>query len=408
MSLSVNPLTGFRDFAPKQFYLLNHIFRIWRQSALSFGFSEYITSPFELQELYNQKSGDQLNQQIYAFTDKNNRAIAVRPELTPSLVRLLNKYYHDYRKPLRWFSIPQLFRYERPQVGRSREHFQLNCDIIGCENSVVACGEILALTIHILSELDLQQREVAIKISDRNIWDTFAKEYGYSAQQQLHLLNTIDKVNKVPSLCDTLPIPVKDIIKTKPCTAILTQLLQHLTHLGLNQWVTIDHTVVRGLDYYTDLVFEGYYTNKNNRAIFGGGNYNNLSNIMYGNNVQMTGFGMGDTLLLAILANRDIKFYNKDTIDYYIVVQDVNTDIMLMLVKLLRQNNKRVLYSLCERNQKREFDYIKTWDCHFFVSITKETLIIKNMYKTTNNVTIYPYHIDNNRFIIDNNFLQND
>src|SRR5579859_4687508 len=167
-------LPGFRDFYPDELALRNHIFATWRGVAARYGFEEYDGPPLEPLELYTQKSGEEIVGQLYNFRDKGDRDVALRPEMTPTLARMVAARANGLRKPIRWFSIPQLFRYERQQRGRLREHFQLNVDIIG-ESDVTADAEVLAVAIDVMRALGLQSDDVQARVSDRRILGAYLR-----------------------------------------------------------------------------------------------------------------------------------------------------------------------------------------------------------------------------------------
>src|SRR5947199_2932918 len=175
-------LPGFRDFYPEELTLRNHIFATWRSVAARYGFEEYDGPPLEALDLYTQKSGDEIVQQLYAFRDKGDRDVALRPEMTPTLARMVAARVQALKKPIRWFSIPQLFRYERQQRGRLREHFQLNMDIIG-EASPLADAELMAAAVDITRALGLGPQDVQVRVSDRRVIRGLLLGRGLNASQ---------------------------------------------------------------------------------------------------------------------------------------------------------------------------------------------------------------------------------
>src|SRR5881396_3666315 len=186
-------LPGFRDFYPEELALRNHIFAIWRSVAARYGFEEYDGPPLETLELYTQKSGDEIVQQLYAFRDKGDRDVALRPEMTPTLARMVAAHAQALKKPIRWFSMPQLFRYERQQRGRLREHFQLNVDIIG-EADVTADAELLAVAIEVMRGCGLSASDVRARVSDRRLLHAILAELGLSEDQHAAVFGVVDKV----------------------------------------------------------------------------------------------------------------------------------------------------------------------------------------------------------------------
>ena len=174
----MNPLPGFRDFYPETLAIRRYIFGKWRDAARRYGFREYDGPPLEPLELYTQKSGEEIVGQLYNFVDKGDRAVALRPEMTPTLARMVGAHHRDYKKPIKWFAIPQLFRYERQQRGRLREHFQFNADIIG-ESDVSADAELIALAIDTLRSFGLTEKDFVVRVSDRRAWQRYLAATGH-------------------------------------------------------------------------------------------------------------------------------------------------------------------------------------------------------------------------------------
>src|SRR5881398_4089099 len=190
-------LPGFRDFYPEDFAFRNSIFATWREVARRYGFEEYDGPPLESLEMYTQKSGDEIVQQLYAFRDKGDRDVALRPEMTPTLARMVAARVQALKKPIRWFSMPQLFRYERQQRGRLREHFQLNMDIIG-EASPLADAELIAAAIDIMRAFGLKPADVQARVSDRRVLRTLLLGSGLTEAQLPTAFEVIDKSERVP------------------------------------------------------------------------------------------------------------------------------------------------------------------------------------------------------------------
>ena len=326
-------LPGFRDFYPEQFSERAHIVGVWRDVARRFAFAEYDGPPLEPLELYTRKSGDEIIGQLYNFTDKGGREIALRPEMTPTLARMAAAKANALRKPIRWFSVPQLFRYERQQRGRLREHFQLNVDIIG-ESDVTADAELLAVAIEIMRGCGLTSRDVRARISDRRLLRAILGALGVSDDQAPAVFAVIDKIARQPrdisreklaaagattEAIETLfelmsgPITVGRIAerfdRSPAISALLDELRRYLECLdGLDvlDWVTIDLTIVRGLAYYTGIVFELFDAKGELRAICGGGRYDTLLESLGGVDLPALGFGMGDVVLAELLRDRGL------------------------------------------------------------------------------------------------------
>src|SRR3954469_3165249 len=194
--MSQGALPGFRDFYPEQLATRNHLTLVWREVARRYGFVEYDGPPLEPLELYTRKSGEEIVGQLYTFTDKGDRQVALRPEMTPTLARMVAAKANAMRKPIRWFSIPQLFRYERQQRGRLREHFQLNCDLIG-ESGPLADAEIIALAIDCMRAFGLGPGDVRVRLSDRRVLTALLRHRGVPLESLLKAFGYIDKLERV-------------------------------------------------------------------------------------------------------------------------------------------------------------------------------------------------------------------
>src|SRR3979490_2316688 len=288
-------LPGFRDFYPEDLSLRNHIFATWRSVAARYGFEEYRGPPLESLEMYTQKSGDEIVQQLYAFRDKGDRDVALRPEMTPTLARMVGAHAQALKKPIRWFSIPQLFRYERQQRGRLREHFQLNMDILG-ETSALADAELIAAAIDIMRAFGLTQTDVKARVSDRRVLRALLLGGGITEAQLPTAFEAIDKSERVPreALAEILAKAaigkretdaVFEIAALRGLDAVaaalgkvpggeaagepLRQAVAALEAMGLGDFVAVDLTIVRGLAYYTGIVFALFDTGKSLGAIGG-------------------------------------------------------------------------------------------------------------------------------------------
>src|SRR5262245_494334 len=265
-------LPGFRDFYPEPLPhpdvwsadARNYIFDKWRSVARRYGFREYDGPPLESLELYTTKSGDEIVGQLYNFADKGQREVAMRPEMTPTLARMVAAHERNYKKPIKWFAIPQLFRYERQQKGRLREHFQFNADIIG-ENDPAADAEIIALLIDSLRALKLTADDFVIRLSSRQAWQHFFErgkgnaERGTDMERQYDFYQIIDKLEREePSVSgaklEKLGFKLDDVkgfITASQPTPELQRVLDNLAARGLGSFEKIDYNVIRGLAYYT-------------------------------------------------------------------------------------------------------------------------------------------------------------
>jgi len=255
-------LPGFRDFLPDDCAVRNYIFARWREVARRYGFIEWDGPVLEPTELYKKKSGAEIVDQLFNFIDKGEREVAMRPELTPTLARVIAAHEREFKKPLKWFSIGQFFRYEKQQRGRLREHFQLNCDIIG-EADLAADIELVALCIDILRAFGFTEKDFVVRISDRDFWIDFLREKDVSPDGWDGLLQTIDKSGREPrektaEKLGKLADPIFAMLKTGGKSRKLEQLVDGLRERGLADYVAIDVGIVRGLAYYTGIVFEAF------------------------------------------------------------------------------------------------------------------------------------------------------
>ena len=322
-------LPGFRDFFPEEFALRAHIFEAMRGVSRRYGFEEYDGPPLEALDLYTGKSGPEILAQLYHFTDKGGREVALRPEMTPTLARMVAQRANGLRKPIRWFSIPQLFRYERQQRGRLREHFQLNCDLVG-ESGPLADAEIIALAIDVMRALGLTAADVRVRVSDRRLLAVLLEEIGVGAERQGLAFEALDKLGrseygprrkalaeagaseKAITALESLPQirTWADLEERFPSAAKAGQPLQEalaaLDAMGLGDFIDLDLTIVRGLAYYTGTVFELFDAQRSLRAICGGGRYDSLLEQIGGVNLPALGFGMGDVVLGELLKERGL------------------------------------------------------------------------------------------------------
>lgn len=301
-------LNGFRDFYPDDCAFRNAIFAKWRDVALRYGFVEYDGPVLEPLDLFTKKSGQEIVTQLYNFKDKGDREVALRPEMTPTLARLVTARHKDFKKPLKWFSIPQVYRYERPQKGRGREHYQLNCDIIG-EAGLEADIEMIALVIDVLRAFGLTEKDFAVRLSDRIFWSDFMTAKNVPEDQRYAFIQAIDKSEREPrektaEKLGPLADEVFSILENGAPSERLDTVEAGLRHRGLQDYVKRDYTVVRGLAYYTGVVFEVFDLSGEFRAIAGGGRYDTLLKNLGDVDLPALGFGMGDMVLGEILKTK--------------------------------------------------------------------------------------------------------
>jgi histidyl-tRNA synthetase len=362
-------LPGFRDFLPGDCARRNYIFSRWREVAQRYGFAEWEGPPLEQTELYKKKSGAEIVEQLFNFTDKGEREVALRPELTPTLARVVAAHEREFKKPLKWFSIGQFFRYEKQQRGRLREHFQLNCDIIG-EKDLGGDIELIALCIDVLRGFGLTDKDFVVRISDREFWTDFFRDKSVPVERWDDLLQVIDKSAREPrektaeKLGDVADL-VFTTLKSGGKSAKLERLVAGLRVRGLSNFVDIDVGIVRGLAYYTGIVFEAFDRAGKFRAIAGGGRYDNLIAQLSDGALSLPalGFAMGDVVLGELIneipdAREAMQkaIANGSKIDIYVVVaKEERRDDALAQIQELRDCGYRVDYPLTPAKVARQF-----------------------------------------------------
>lgn len=362
-------LPGFRDFLPRDCAVRNYIFAKWREVARRYGFVEWDGPVLEPTELYKKKSGDEIVAQLFNFTDKGEREVALRAELTPSLARVIATYEREFKKPLKWFSIGQFFRYEKQQRGRLREHFQLNCDIIG-ETALAADIELVSLCIDVVRAFGLTAKDFVVRISDREFWTDFLRSQRVAAERWDEILQTIDKFGREPREKTTeklgqLADPVLRILSEGGKSEKLDRLVDGLRTRGLAGFADVDVRIVRGLAYYTGIVFEVFDRAGKFRAIAGGGRYDNLIEQLSGSAVSLPalGFAMGDVVLGELIGETagareamQKAIAAEQKIDIYIVIakEERRAD-ALAQIQTLRDRGYRVDYPLTATKVPKQF-----------------------------------------------------
>ena len=328
-------LPGFRDFYPEDFSRRQHIFRLWRQAAVTFGFQEYDAPVLEPLELYKANSGDEIEAQLFSFTDKGGREVALRPEMTPTVCRMVGERSGALKRPIKWFSIAEFYRYERAQKGRLRAFHQFNADIFG-EPGPEAEIELIALLIQCLAGFGLNAQDFTIRLSDRDLWFFYLEALGFNDRQARGLLTAIDRFEKMGDdafkgyvethgpLADESKGKVLAFLRIKGLDgleAALTpfkseklaarladwrKVLAGLEAMGLKDFITVDLSVVRGLAYYTGFVFEAFDRKGDLRALAGGGRYNDLVKKLGGPDLPAVGFAIGDVTTGLLLEQRGL------------------------------------------------------------------------------------------------------
>jgi histidyl-tRNA synthetase len=378
--ISTESYKGVRDFYPEDMFVQNFIFSTWKNVAESFGYSQYDASILEPAELYRAKSGEEIvSEQTYTFTDRGEREVTLRPEMTPTVARMVAGKEHDLQFPLRWYSIPNLFRYEKPQRGRLREHWQLNVDIFGVD-SLDAEVEVISIADKIMKKFGATDSDFVIKINSRKILNDLFKHFELSDEQSQKISKIIDKKEKIPA--DTFRASLEEIIPDKTAEMVLllesseklldtlgkqntnavelVTLIEKLSASGLTN-IVFDPTLMRGFDYYTGIVFEVFDTHPDNRrALFGGGRYDDLLDIFGKNKIPAFGFGMGDVTTRDFLESHNLLPKYKSSANVFIcTLKPEYTKDALLLADKLRMNGVNVSVNFSD---KKLGDQIKSAD----------------------------------------------
>jgi histidyl-tRNA synthetase len=387
------------------------LFNTWRAVAARYGFEEWDGPPLEPLELYTAKSGAEIVGQLYNFVDKGEREVALRPEMTPTLARVVAARANGLRKPIRWYSIPQLFRYERQQRGRLREHFQLNCDLIG-EPGPLGDAEIIALAIDIMRAFGLGPQDVRIRLSDRRVLNALLQDLKVPTAQLPLAYQALDKLGRRDYadlrrqvIADGMDAGVLDQLeslknvrtweqfqqaKGSHAGAIaagnqLGQTITALHSMGLEEFLDFDLTIVRGIAYYTGTVFELFDAKRELRAICGGGRYDNLLSSLGGVDLPAVGFGMGDVVLGELLKDRGLAPPLPAPIDVLVAgITEQDLPHVLQVTHELRDGGIRVEYALSLQPVGKQLKLADAREARFAVLIgpddrAKEEVVIKDL-----------------------------
>ena len=384
-------LPGFREFYPEDCAKKNYIFGVWRRAARSFGFSEFEPPLLEQLDLFTEKSGEEIKSQLFEFVDKGGRAVSLRPEMTPSLARMVGAKAAGIRRPVKWFAIGENYRYERQQKGRLRAFFQYNADILG-EESLNADAEIIALLVESLRGFGLTENEFKLRLGDRTLWVLFLENAGVPEDRIIPVLSVIDKLEKVsPEALDemtskalegtsvdaqTLIGKIKKFISVRDVDSMASsfdaegglaervdkrisqwrELVGILDSLGVGAYISPDLSIVRGLAYYTGFVFEAFQTVGTGRALAGGGRYDNLVKKLGYQDMPAVGFGMGDVTVSDLLELVGKSSSLPDAPDAYFVIgsEDVRRK-ALEIVSTLRRAGIKVDYPLKASSFGKQF-----------------------------------------------------
>ena len=334
-------LPGFRDFYPEDCALRNHLFQIWRKTAQSFNFKEYDGPILESLDLFKEKSGDEIVGQLFAFEDQGGREVALRPEMTPSLARMVGARANALKRPIKWYTIEENFRYERKQKGRLRSFYQFNADVFG-EAGPGADAEVIGVLIHSLCVMGLNAEDFVIRLSDRHLWVLYLQSLGLEEEAVFSVLGLIDKMERMPreALLEKLGPFFNEaaedfLVKVETLTQIRElsdlkaffqghvtggeladsvnerleaweSLIQRMDGMGMQSFLRIDLGIVRGLAYYTGFVFEAFDIQGEHRAIAGGGRYDHLVKKLGGPDMPAVGFAMGDVVIKDLLEEKGL------------------------------------------------------------------------------------------------------
>lgn len=411
-NLPLQPYKGARDFYPEDKRIQKYMFKKMRQAVEAYGYEEYDAPILEPLELYLAKSGEEIvNEQTYAFEDRGGRKVAIRPEMTPTVSRMVAARRQELGYPVRWYSIPNLWRYERPQRGRLREHWQLNVDVFGIDG-LYAELEIISAADNILKTFGAKRSMYEIRLNSRELIDYILKSYfGFDSVQAYSLAKLIDKMAKMDrpaftTLVDALCTPmqreqgvvgkllaileVKKLshlpadLQSQPAVQTLQRLIEMLEEAGITN-VRYDASLMRGFDYYTGVVFEVFDTDpENNRSMYGGGRYDGLVGLFGVDPVPTVGFGMGDVTLQNFLEAHELLPPVRTETDLYVVlIGDVN-DKAQRTVRELRGNGLRVAVDTTGRKAEKQIKTADKKGIHYVLFIgerelSEEIFVLRNL-----------------------------
>ncbi len=368
-ALSTESYKGVRDFYPEDQFVQRYIFEHMERICELFGYEEYNASLLEPAELYRSKTSEEIvNEQTYTFTDRGNREVTLRPEMTPTFARMIAAKQREIPLPARWYSIPNVFRYERPQHGRLREHWQLNADIVGIPG-VEADAEVIAVAHGILRSLGADERNFEIRVSDRRILDAIYDTVGVPSASRAETTRLLDRRAKIEDFekqlersvgSSNMASRIIEQLDLTTSTAYLEELRTTLEHMGVRNMV-VDTKITRGFDYYTGMVFEVYDTDeKNRRSLFGGGRYDSLLSLFGGDPIPAVGFAMGDVTARDFLETHNLMpAYSPSTELMICVVEGDATSHAIQLAQSLRREDVTVAVNF---SGKRVGDQIRQAD----------------------------------------------
>jgi len=392
-------LPGFRDFYPQELAERAYIMRTWRDVARRYAFVEYDGPPLEPLELYTRKSGEEIVGQLYNFTDKGERAVALRPEMTPTVARMVAARANALRKPVRWFSMPQLFRYERQQKGRLREHYQLNVDIFGAAE-VTADAELVACAVDMMRAFGLTSTDVVVRVSDRRLLQAYLRSLGVSDDAIPAVYAVIDKLERTPAAISTEKLEaigvtgqaaasivgIADVTfahleetlangEAAPVVEEFGRFLEYVPALlgGDGSWLRLDLSIVRGLAYYTGIVFELFDRSGEFRAICGGGRYDTLLESLGDADLPALGFGMGDVVLGELLRARGLMNVAPDSADVWLAGDEsVPLPAIMREAARRRADGQAVEYALRPQSLSKQKKAAQASGAKEFVTLTND------------------------------------
>ena len=402
--IDLQPVKGTRDFFPEEMRLRNWLFEIWRSASVQAGFEEYDTCVLEHEDLYIRKAGDEISKQLFSFEDKSGRRLSLRPEMTPSLARLVLQHNKSLSFPIKWFSMPQCFRYERMTKGRRREHFQWNADIIG-QPHILAEAEILMLLISACESMGLTKKEFNVFINDRRILNAILSQINVPTELHSTVLVILDKRDKISSealvamledtgmsakqvgqlnefLSNTDLKDLEENLRDTTGVEQLHSLMDMMDTAGCSGYLKFDISIVRGLSYYTGAVFEVNSPEKKHRAICGGGRYDSLLSAFGGETVPAVGFGFGDVVVLDVLKEMGRFPELPRKLDYTIIpFANEQVGIALKIAAELRMRGSVV-------------------DCNFSMKKMKKTMRQANESGAAKAILLFPEELAEDKVVI--------
>ncbi|MBE6413601.1 MAG: histidine--tRNA ligase [Verrucomicrobiaceae bacterium] len=412
-------LPGFREFYPEDYAKKSYLFSCWRGVARSFGFQEFEPPVLEQLDLFTEKSGEEIKSQLFEFVDKGERAVSLRPEMTPSLARMVGAKAAGIRRPVKWFAIGENYRYERQQKGRLRAFYQFNADILG-EASLNADAEIIALLIESLRVFGLDENQFKLRLGDRNLWVLFLQNSGVEDERLIAVLSVIDKLEKVSpeALLDMMKTAlegskanaeklienIRQLVALRSVDALeeffnsigvqsenialrlkdWRDLLALLDSMDVAKFVSVDMGIVRGLAYYTGFVFEAFQTVGTGRALAGGGRYDNLVAKLGYQDMPAVGFGMGDVTVSDLLELVGLEKSDDFSPQVYVIIGSENVrKNALSVVRILRSAGIRTDYPFKSAGFGKQFKQADALGAKYAV-IVGEDEVAKGVVKIKN------------------------